>query len=443
MIESAPARERERSPRLLVVAYYFPPSGGAGVQRVLKWVKYLPEAGIEPIVLTVRDGAYPQYDPSLQEDVPPGVQVVRARAFDPLRIYARLIGQSREAAVARYTDDVGKGEGLAERVARWVRANVFIPDGRVGWVPFAAVRAQRLEDGFDVILTSGPPHSAHLVGRMLSRPDIPWIADFRDPWTDIHYLDNLPRGRAARAIDRRLERTVLRSADLVTTVSPSWASLLGSRRGRPVEVIHNGFDPADFAAPEPEAESGRFVVAHVGSLYGSRNPVAFWEAVARLKSRGEAPHLRVRVVGRTGEEVREAAHSHGIDVEWIDYVPHAEAIDQMRRASLLLLSTEPHRHEAGHLTGKVYEYLASGTPVLALGAPGGDAEDLLRKTGGGALFARDDADGIARYLRAAYQEWVQSDGLTGARAEAIAPYSRREQAHQLARLVHGLLADQT
>src|SRR5690606_10060076 len=173
--------------RLLVVAYYFPPAGGAGVQRVLKWVKYLRDFGIEPVVVTVRAGAYPKHDETLVRDVPEGVEAYRSRALDPFGTYARLTGRTRQAAVAEQLQNAP--DGFGERLARWMRANVVLPDARVGWVPFAIRTAKRLhrERPFDAVLTSGPPHSAHLVGRALRRAGLPWIADFRDPWTDIHY----------------------------------------------------------------------------------------------------------------------------------------------------------------------------------------------------------------------------------------------------------------
>jgi hypothetical protein len=190
--------------RLLVVAYYFPPAGGAGVQRALKWVKYLPAHGIDPVVLTVRAGAYPQLDPTLAAEVPAGVSVHRTPAPDPFGLYGRLTRADRDRIVATRTDDVGSGGGVAEGAARWLRANVFLPDARVGWVPFAAWRGARLsrQRGIDALLTTGPPHSAHLAGLAIRRAGrLPWVADFRDPWTDIHYYRDLPRTRLAARLD--------------------------------------------------------------------------------------------------------------------------------------------------------------------------------------------------------------------------------------------------
>lgn len=427
--------------RLLLVTYYFPPSGGAGVQRPLKWVKYLPQAGVQPIVVTVREGAYPQRDPSLLAEIPPGVSVHRTAAVDPFGLYARLTGRSREAAVAARTDDVGQGGGVAERLARWLRANVFVPDARVGWVPFALARALHLHrtEGFDVVVTTGPPHSVHLVGWALGRfANVPWIADFRDPWTDIHYLGALPRARPVARLDAALERAVLHAADAVVTVSPSWARLLAERAGRPVEVIPNGYDPADFEAVRgggfavrERRGAGPPVVVHVGSLYKARNPHALWAALA-----AEPDLARVRVVGRVGEAVRAAADAAGARVEWVPYVPHAEAVAALCEADVLLLATEPQAHEAGHVTGKLYEYVATGRPVLGLGDPHGDAAVVLAETGAGVMLARDDVEGVRAFLRGGYRGYggrPRPEHARPAQAAALAALARRVVARSLPR----------
>jgi glycosyltransferase involved in cell wall biosynthesis len=421
--------------RLLVFAYYFPPAGGAGVQRVTKWVKYLQEFGVHPTVVTLRSGAYPQLDHSLVQDVPSDVEVVRTAALDPFGLYARITGRSRVEAVAARTDDVGRGGSWPERIARWSRANLFVPDARIGWVPYAVGTGLRLirRERPDAILTSGPPHSVHLTGRILqARTGVPWIADFRDPWTDIHYYDDLPRTDAARAVDARLERGVLQSAAMVATVSPSWADMLATRAQRSVEVIENGYDPADFTAPVPERD-GRFTVVHVGSLYASRDPSALWQAVATLPADACA-----RMVGRVGESVRTSAERWGVQVEWIPYLPHLDAVEEMRQATVLILSTEPHAQEAGHVTGKLYEYLASGRPVVGLGDTEGDAARLLTATGAGRMFEREDVDGFTAHMQGLYRRWRDGHPLAGADPEQAAAYSRRAQTGRLADLVRSL-----
>ena len=298
------------------------------------------------------------------------------------------------------------------------------------------------QEAFAAVLTSGPPHSVHLVGRRLQRTGVPWIADFRDPWTEINFYDDLPMSRAARAVDRWLERRVLRGADAVTTVSPTWAGLLVEQGDLPadkVTVVHNGVDEADLGAAAGVAvRDDAFALTHVGSFYATRNPTAVWEAVRRLREGGEAEKLVIRLVGRVDEAVRQSAEAAGAPVEAVPYVPHDEAVREQARAALLLLSIEPFAADRGMITGKLYEYLASGRPVLGVGPAGGDAAALLAETGGGALFDRDDVDGIAEAIRGHYDAWAASTPLAGAPWEAVAPYTRRAQTARLADVIRGL-----
>ena len=421
------------------------------MQRTLKFAKYLRDAGVEPVVLTVEAGAYPSLDPTLAADVPDGVEVVRTRALDPFGLYGALTGRSRREAVA--VGSVGGADSLGKKAGLWARANVFLPDARVGWVPFAARAARRLVRAgrVDAVLTSGPPHSTHLVGlalrRTLAARGVPWVADFRDPWTGINFCDELPMTAPARAFDAALERRVLRAADAVVTVSPTWARELEAKGGLApgaARVIQNGFDPEDVEPAAPPADT--FTLVHVGSLYGSRNPDALWAAVAALRGRG-GPHpggagrLRIRLVGRVDDAVRASLDRHGLAAitDERGVVTHAEAVAEMAAAGLLFLSIEPVRNADGILTGKLYEYLASGRPVLALGPPGGDAARLLAETGGGRLLAWADAGGIEAALGDAYAAWERGDPQPGAAPEALAPLARPAQTRELAALVRGLV----
>jgi glycosyltransferase involved in cell wall biosynthesis len=424
--------------RLLVVTYYFPPSGGAGVQRVLKWVKYLRDFGVEPVVLTVEAGAYPSLDPALARDVPPGIRVHRTPSLDPFGAYARLTGRSRQDAVAKATGRISDEEAWAERAARWLRANLFVPDARVGWVPFAIREGLRMLRGerFDAVLTSGPPHSTHLTGYALHRrTGVPWIADFRDPWTAIHYNQKLPRTRLARGLDRTLERAVLRRASAVIAASPSMRDLLMAEAGRPANaahVLYNGFDPEDFEGEAPPRGEA-FVLGYVGTLYGQ--PAALWDALARV--RGEGLDVRVRIVGSVPPETPEVIGAYGLGdaVAIGPYVPHDEAVGEMRRAAMLLLTLEPWLQAEAIVPGKVFEYLAAGRPILGIGPLGSDVAALVGEAGAGRMFAPDDRDGIAAHLREAYHAWEEGRPLGGAPSEHVARFDRRLQAGALADLV--------
>lgn len=426
--------------RVLILTYYFPPSGGAGVQRVLKFVKYLPSFDWRPVVVTVREGAYPARDATLTQDVPPAAEVHRTSSWDAYQVYAALTGKSPEEAVVQGSVQDHEA-GWKERLSRWGRANVFLPDARVGWWPFAVWRGWKLlaNHPIDAILTTGPPHSTHLAGWCLHRlTGTPWVADFRDPWTDINYYQELPHTPWALWVDRALERGVLRGAQAVTTVSSTWRDVLAqkieSREMGAFRVIQNGYDAADLEGERQSVDDDGFALTHVGSLYASRNPDGLWRALQHLREGGAVPDLRLRLVGTVDPSVRAALRAHDLaDVtELVSYVPHDEAVAYMQRAGLLLLSIESFPASAGMLTGKVYEYLASGRPILGVGDADGDAASLLRQTNAGKLFGRTDVDGIAAFVRRHYDAWAEGSSLSGAPAERIRPYRRRAQTERLA-----------
>lgn len=433
--------------RVLLVTYYFPPAGGMAVQRPLALARYLRGFGFEPTVLTLADGAYPERDTGLLDRVPPDVEVVRTDAFDPFTLYGKLTGKRREEAMP--LGHLGPPKGAMDRLARWVRGNVFLPDARVGWVPYAVRAARRLTrtKTFDAVLTTGPPHSLHLIGRALHRrPGLPWVADFRDPWTGISYYHQLPMSKAARRLDAALERRVLRAATRITTVSAAWRTMLAEKGGRALDdvtLVHNGFDEEAFGAIDRTAWRRKdvFELAHVGSLYGSRNPVALWDALARLRGGAALPRLRLRLVGTVGEEVRADLAARGLDavLDWTPRLPHTEAIPAMGHATALILSIEAYQNEQGNMTGKLYEYLGAGRPVVGVGPPAGEAAQLLEATGGGRLFARDDVDGLARHLRALYDRWAAGEDVPGASPEAARPYGRRAQTGAMARVLEAAI----
>ncbi len=450
---SDPSKFRRR--RLLLISYYFPPAGGQGVQRALQFARYLPAHGWQPTVLTVRpeDAAYPDMDAALLRQVPPALRVERTGAWDPYALYARLQGKTKAEAVS--VSFAGEGAPNAkQRLARWVRANLFLPDARVGWVPFATRRGLKLlrthvpdahapgARAFDAVLTTGPPHSSHLIGLLLSRctggrrTGVPWVADFRDPWTAIDYAHQLPSTALARKLDATLERHVLRRADAVTTVTRTWRAALARHAGPRCRLIRNGFDPADFAAEAPPLAEG-FTIAHVGNMNAARTPVALWQALRGLGAHRWASGVHVRLVGAVDPAARAAARRAGVGglVQVGGYRPHDEAVRIMQSSTLLLLVVDHVPGQAGRVPGKLYEYAASGRPVLGLGPPEGEAAALLRETGAGRMFAHDDARGVGRYVQKHYGAWAKGRPRAGARPEAAAAYSRRTQAAALAEVL--------
>lgn len=441
---------------VLFVTYYFPPSGGPGVQRSLKFVKYLPDFGWQPHVLTVDpdDAAFPDVDPQLEAEVAPTLHVERTAAWDPYALYARMLGSKKEDVVS--VGFLGEAEmNRRQRIARWVRGNVFLPDARVGWVPYAIRRGKQMMRGqaFDAIVTTGPPHSAHLVGRRLSsQAGTPWVVDFRDPWTGIDYALDLPMSAPAKRMDAWLEGRVLRQADACAVVSTSMARTLRSRYSLPVEVIENGFDPADFRGDVSPA-SDKFVIAHVGNLNAARNPIALWDAL--LNTLKDAPQnesqsasgsgglngLSIQLTGNVEPAVLATARDRGLEsvIEVLPYVPHEQAVERMRRANMLLLCINNVEGAEGIVTGKLYEYLASGRPVLGIGPPNGDAAQIIEGAGAGAMYDFNDAAGVANFVADAFAKWKSGLMPAGATPGDAARYSRRELTGRLASLLDSLV----
>lgn len=426
--------------RVLLIAYYFPPAGGPAVQRILRFAQHLPAHGWEPVVLTVREGAYPNHDPSLLDAVPASVEVHRTPSWDPLALYARLTRSDDDKGNGVPAGSLGEGgASWIERLARWVRANLFVPDARIGWWPFAVYAGRKLlaEQHFDAVLTSGPPHSTHLIGRNLHRTaDVPWVADFRDPWTDVAYYDELPHTAWARRLDARLERSVLSEATAVTTVSPSWRALLERKAPGRYAVVENGFEAEEFAGLDETLDDG-FVLAHVGKLYPSRNPRALWEALAGLRAEGAIPQLRLRLIGTVDPAVRQSIAECGLEpiVEYVPFVSHAEALRLMARSALLLLVIEPFAHADGMITTKLYEYLAAERPVLGIGPANGDADRLLRATDAGQVLDWSDSRAIRDAIAAYYADWADGAPRTGARRDDVQACSRAHQTKRMAALL--------
>ncbi len=435
-----PAHERICMKDVLLVSYYFPPSGGSGVQRPLKFTRYLPTFGWRPVVLTVRPetAAYPARDPALEAEVPSEAEVHRTSSWDPYRWYAHWKRLAPEQAVTiGFTSE--KLPDWKERLARWVRANVFLPDARVGWVPFAYARARQLlrRYSLQVVLTTGPPHSTHLVGYLLKKyHGIPWVADFRDPWVGIDYYRELPMTPPARWLDAFLERRVLSLADEVLTVSPAMQAQLTQRVQRTYRLIYNGFDPADFQGEAPSLPDECFVIRHVGNLNADRLPEALFQAMLYLP---EVP-IRLELVGKVDARVQQRVRELGLTpkVHVRPYVSHPEAVSLMRSSHLLLLSINRTPGAKGIVTGKLFEYLASGRPILALAPPEGDAARILEHAQAGRAFEHTEVSGVARFLQEHLQAWQGGHPLSGASIADIQTYSRKAQTDKLVGILESL-----
>ena len=369
--------------RVLIITYYWPPNAGAGVFRWLKFAKYLPQHGWQPVVYTPEDPQLVAEDPGLLADVPPEVEVIKRPISEPYGVYKLLTGRKGERMHTAFLSETKRRSSVMERIALRIRGEFFIPDARVAWVePSVRFLRDYLRDHpVDALVTTGPPHRMHLIGLGLKRATgIRWIADFRDPWTNIDFYEQLRLSARADRKHRKLEGEVLRTADLVTTVGWTWCEELRELGAKEVRVITNGYDPADVPSP-PVPVDDAFSLVHVGSLTSTRNAPALWNALKACcdADAGFAQRLVLRFVGPVDRSVIDSIEAAGLGdkVERIGSVPHAEAMRHMQRARVLLLLLNDTPNARGILTGKLFEYLSVGRPILAVGE--GDVERVLAK----------------------------------------------------------------
>lgn len=378
--------------KVLILTYYWPPSGGAGVQRWLKFVKYLRSFGYEPVVYTALNGEYPVLDESFFKDIPEGITIIKQPIWEPYQLYKKVIGQKKDQrVVSGFLQENGK-KSLGHRLSLWLRGNVFIPDARRFWIcPSIKYLNQWLkENKVDLIVSTGPPHSMHMIGLGLKKKTgTPWLADFRDPWVNIDFAGDLSMSNWAKNQNIKLEKLVLQNADQVVVVSELMAEEFRSKTKRPVEVITNGYDPDDFEIPDNLLRHDHFFsIVHTGSLNDRRNHPELWESISRL--RNDIPEFkelcRIRLIGKNDISVRRSIELNGLEdcTEWVDYMPHATIISEQKSASVLLLSINNYGAEENGffspkatLTGKLFEYLAAQRPILMIGPEDGQAADVL------------------------------------------------------------------
>lgn len=430
--------------RLLIITYYWPPSGGSGVQRWLKFSKYLERLGWEITVLTPENPAFALRDDSLVHDVPTKVEVLKLPIWEPHQLYlkvGKLFGQS----AAQPSDFVAtERKSFFSTLSTWIRGNFFVPDARVFWVrPAVQFVLGWLKKGESpIVITTGPPHSMHLIGLRLKqqRPEIRWVADFRDPWSEWDLLDALQLSSVARARHRQLERQVLNRADRVITIAPFHQQRLEQLGGRSVDVITNGFDPDDFSGIVRKP-TNRFTIRHVGMVDELRNPRPFLEAVRQLLAESPefARDLFIEFIGNVNSvfqtEVRQDPALAAV-VHFRNAIPHQQLMQTYGETDLQLLILAHTALAPGNLPGKFFEYLASGNPILAVGPTQGDAQEVLAVTQSGQIFERTDVAGIKSALAAYYQQWKLGAPKP---APAAHRYARPELARQLDGLLQSLL----
>jgi len=419
--------------KVLIATYYWPPAGGPGVQRYLKFARYLPDFSIEPVILTVKNPTYPIQDPSIEKEVPEDLKIYKTKTIEPFGIYAGLSGMRVEAI--KPTIEL-KGYNIRSKIGCWIRANIFIPDARAGWLFTARKKAWKLIESLDIstIITTGPPHSVHFIGKYVKEKNgVHWIADFRDPWSEVYYNQILPRAKFANKIDKYLEASVLEHADEVIAVTPSQATNLYQIKKRKYRVITNGFDYKDFEdiIRMPKG-TPPYVIRHIGNIGEAAIPFSFLMAIKELSSKIQ---LKVEFIGDVHRKLPEIVDQLGLQstVFFEEHQPHQIAIEKMCNADILLLSIPDVENNRHHIPGKLFEYLNSGSPILVLGPADGDAAKILTDENAGVTCEFNDIDTIKITLTDIIRWKSSNDSAFNIKNH---PYSRGILTGELSRLIH-------
>lgn len=431
--------------KVLIITYYWPPSGGGGVQRWLKFVKYLRQFGWEPVIYTPENPESPQLDQSLVNEIPAGIEVLKTKVWEPYSWYKAFTGRKRDERIQTAFLSEKKKPGLTEKLSIWIRGNVFIPDARRFWIK-PSVRFLKnwlSENKIDLIVSTGPPHSMHLIAMQLKeQTGIRWLADFRDPWTNIDYYQDLMLGKRADKKHHQLELKVLQNADAVTVVSPGMQREFNGILNQEYTVIPNGFDSSDFDKLEKIEPDNDFSLAHIGALVKTRNPLKLWKVLKELceEDAGFSDSLKIKLIGNIDVFVRESLKEFQLleKVQIQSYLPHDEVVKEQMRAQvlLLLINRTPNAHLI--LTGKLFEYMGAGRPILGIGPQHGDASKILSKTGAGVMVDFEEEKQLKKYILDYYKRY-RNNTLTSTYGN-VQQYSRleltREMANQFDRLLN-------
>lgn len=434
MEENVPAK-------VLIVTYYWPPFGTSGVQRWLKFVKYLPQFGYQPFVFTPENPSLDTRDESLLADVPPEAEVIKLPIWEPYGLFQSLQrwGGGKTIRSADYVAS-GKRSWLG-RVAAFVRGNLFIPDARIFWIKPSVIFLHDFlkSNAITHVITTGPPHSMHLIGLKLKQknPSLRWLADFRDPWSEWDLLDTFSLTRWARQRHQRLERKVLQTADAVITIAPYHQKRLEALGGRRVHVITNGFDADDFASVIHE-RTARFTLRHIGVVDELRDPWPILEACRQLAQENEQfrQHVRVEFIGNVNSRFQQRVTEDAVlraFTAFVPHLPHREVVHRYGTTDVQLLILAHSQIAPGNLPGKFFEYLASGNFILGVGPEEGDAAHILHEVGQGVVVERGKKEALKQQLAALFEAWQ-----SGTTPPANTPdrFSRKALTAQLVHLMN-------
>ena len=426
--------------KVLIITYYWPPSGGAGVQRWLKFVKYLRDFGWEPVIYTPSNPEYPVIDETLAKDIPAGIEVISTKIWEPYAFYKKFTGRKNSEKVHPGLLSDKKSSGLIEQLSVWIRGNLFIPDARKFWIKPSIMFLYKYlaNNQVDAIISTGPPHSMHLIALgVKKRLHIPWLADFRDPWTDIDFYKDLKISAYADEKHRTLELKTIKGCDAMVVVSGDMKVNYEKMGGNNIHLITNGFDPEDMI-DQTVIRDTKFSIAHVGSLPPNRNPKMLWQALAELSE--SLPNFRndleIKLAGNVDKSVFDDLTRLKLNnqLNLIEYVSHDKVGFLLTQSAVLLLAINNSPNAKGILTGKFFEYLAAGRPILAIGPSNGDLAQILKESDAGEIADYNDLEEIKKIITSMYEKFLLND-LT-INPKGIEKYSRNNLTAELATILN-------
>ena len=422
--------------KALIITYYWPPAGGPGVQRWLKFVKYLPDYNIQPIVYCPKNPSYPIIDESLTKELSKDIVVLKQPIKEPYKL-ARLFSKKAASTISSGVIPKEKKQSIIEKVMLFVRGNFFIPDARKNWVkPSVDFLTDYIQkENIETIITTGPPHSLHLIGLQLKQKlDVKWIADFRDPWTTIGYHKKLKLTKASQLKHQDLELKVLNSADQLIVTSENTKREFEFKTNQPIAVITNGYDTTISEKPKKDS---KFTIAHIGSLLSERNPKHLWEALSELINENEAfnADFELKLIGVVSDDVLQEIYSHNLKdyTNVVGYVSHDDAIKAQMQSQVLLLIEIDSEDTKAIIPGKLFEYMISNTPILAIGPKDSDVERIIKSTNTGTYFFYEANNTLKSQILAYFNAYKENTLVT--QPIGLKPYSRKELTKTLSELI--------
>ena len=425
-----------KSKRILIVSYYWPPAGGPGVQRWLKFVKYLPQFGWQPTLFIPENPNYPLIDESLEGEVSQDLEVIKTKIWEPYRWAEKFSKNNKKFKAGQF--DIGENESFLSKFSIFIRGNFFIPDARVFWVKpsIKYLKKYLKENDIDVLVTTGPPHSLHLIGLELKQefPHLKWMADFRDPWTEISYYRYLKLTKWADRKHRELEQKVFENADVTLATSYTDADNF-NKKGANAICITNGFDEEDCSNILVKTE--KFTLSYIGVLEQLRNPKNLWQALNALIEENSdfARDFELKFVGRIDDKILEniMGLSLGKSVKNLGYLSHNKALEEMNKSDILLITNFNKETSKGIIPGKLFEYLATKRQIISFGLKEGDVSKILEETQAGVHFTYDEMEEVKIFIWEQYQNWRQ--GISIFRQEKIQQYSRKSLTNKLVQIL--------